>query len=184
MSDSLQPRELLYARLPCPSPISGAYSNSCPSSWGCPPAISSSVIPFPISISLSQHQGLFQWVSSSHQVAKVLEFQLQHQSFQWELRTDFFEDWLLGSPYRPGDSQESSPTPQFKSINPLALSCLYSPTLTSIHDYWKNDTFGGKVMSLLFNIVSRLVIAFLTRSKRLLISWLQSPSAVILEPSK
>ena len=68
------------------------------------------------------------------------------------------------------------------------LSFLYSPTLTSIHDYWKNHTFGwtfvGKVMSLLLNMLSRLVITFLLRSKRLLISWLQSPSAVILEPIK
>ena len=51
------------------------------------------------------------------QVAKVLEFQLQHQSFQWIFRTDFLWDWLVGSPWSPGDSQESSPTPQFKSIN-------------------------------------------------------------------
>ena len=73
--------------------------------------------------------------------------------------------------------------PQFKSINFLALSFLYSPTLTSIHDYWKNrQIFVGKVMSLLFNMLSRLVIAFLPRSKHLLISWLQSPSAMILEP--
>ena len=67
------------------------------------------------------------------------------------------------------------------------LSFLYSPTLTSIHDYWKNlsldqTDFVGKVMSLLFNMLSRLVITFLPRSKRLLISWLQSPSAAILEP--
>ena len=90
---------------------------------------------------LSQHQGLFQWVSSSHQVAKVLEFHLQHQSFQWIFRTDFLEDWLIGSPCSPRDSQESSPTSQFKSINSLALSFLYGPTLTSIHDYWKNHSF-------------------------------------------
>ena len=88
----------------------------------------------------SQHQGLFQWVSSSHQVAKVLEFQLQHQSFQWIFRTDFLQDWLAWSLCSPRDSQESSPTPQFKSINSLALSFLYSPTLTSIHDYWKNHS--------------------------------------------
>ena len=85
-------------------------------------------------------------------------------------------------------TQESSPTPQFKSINSLVLSFHCSPTLTSIHDYWKNHaltrhTFVGKVMSLLFNMLSRLVIAFLPRSKHLLISWLQSPSAVILEPT-
>ena len=68
-------------------------------------------------LSLSQHQGLFQWLSSSHQVAKVLEFQLQHQSFQWTFRTDFLQDGLVGSPCSPRDSQESSPTSQFKSIN-------------------------------------------------------------------
>ena len=66
------------------------------------------------------------------------------------------------------------------------LSYLYSPTLTSIHDYWKNHrwTSDGKVMSLLFNMLSRLVIAFLPRSKHLLISWLWSPAAVILELRK
>ena len=69
------------------------------------------------------------------------------------------------------------------------LSLLYSPTLTSIHGYLKNitlirQTFVGKVMSLLFNMLSRLDITFLPRSKGLLISWLQSPSAVILESKK
>ena len=83
---------------------------------------------------------------------------------------------------------KSSPTPQFKSINSVVLSFLYSPTLISIHTgktigltRW---TFVDKVMSLLFAVLSRLVIAFLPRSKHLLISWLQSPSAVILEPRK
>ena len=69
------------------------------------------------------------------------------------------------------------------------LSFLHSPPLTSIHDHWKNHSFDladfdGKVMSLLFNMLSRLDIAFLPRIKCLLISWLQSPSAVILEPRK
>ena len=82
---------------------------------------------FPAS-DLSQHQGLFKWVSSSHQVAKMLEFQFQHQSFQWIFRTG----WIS---FSPRDSQESFPTPLFQSINSLALNCLYSPTLTSIHDY-------------------------------------------------
>ena len=89
----------------------------------------------------SQHQGLLQWISSLHQVAKVLEFQLQHQSFQRTFRADFLSDGLVGSPCSPRDSQESSPTPQLKSINSSALSFLYSPTLTSIHDYWKNLCF-------------------------------------------
>ena len=97
--------------------------------------------PSPSAFSLSQHQGLFRWVSSSHHVAKVLEFQLQHQFFQWIFRTGFLSDALVGSPCCPRDSQESSSTPQFKSISSSALNFLYSPTLTSIHDYWKNHSF-------------------------------------------
>ena len=97
--------------------------------------------PSPPALNLSQHQGLFKWVSSSYQVATVLEFQLQYQFFQWIFRTDFLWDWLVGSPCGPRDSQESSPTPQFKSISSSALRFLYSPTLTSIHDYWKNHSF-------------------------------------------
>ena len=95
--------------------------------------------PSPSALNLSQHWGLFKWVSSLHQVAKVLEFQLQHQSFQWTPRTDLFQDGLVRSPCCPRDSQESS-TPQFKSINSSALSFPHSPTLTSIHDYWKNHS--------------------------------------------
>ena len=83
----------------------------------------------------SQHQGLFQWVNSSHEVAQVLKFQLQHRSFKFPLRLTGWISWS------PRESQESSPTPQFKSINSLALSFLYGPTLTSIHDYWKNHSF-------------------------------------------
>ena len=104
------------------------------------------------------------------------------------------QDWFpLGltcwSPCSRRDSQKSSPTSQFKSINSLVLSFLYGSNPTSIHDYWKHHsldrwTFVSKVMSLLFNMLSRLVITFLPRSKHLLISWLQSPSAVILEPKK
>ena len=89
---------------------------------------------------LSQHQGLFKWVSSSHQVANVLEFQLQHQSFQWTPRIDL-QNGLVGSPCSPRDSQESYPTPQFKSINSSVLSFLSSSTLTSINNSWKIDSF-------------------------------------------
>ena len=87
MSDSLRPLGLQHARSPCPSPTLKACSNSCPLSQWCHPTISSSVVHF--SSHLSHHQGLLQWVGSSHQVAKILEFQLQHQSFQWIFRTDF-----------------------------------------------------------------------------------------------
>ena len=97
--------------------------------------------------SLSQYQGLFQWGSSSHQVAKVLE--LQHQSFQWIFRTDFLQDWLVGSPCSPKDSQESSPTLQFNSINSLALSFLHNPTLTSIYDYWKKHSLDTHLLPFL-----------------------------------
>ena len=144
--------------------------------------------PFPPAPNPSQHQRLSKWVSSSHEVAKILEFQLQHHSFQRNPRADL-QNGLVGSLCSPRDSQESSPTPHFKSINSSALSLLHSPTLTSIHDHRKNHsltrrTFVGKVTSLLLNMPSRLVITFLPRSKHLLISWLHSPSAVILEPLK
>ena len=86
----------------------------------------------------SQHQSLFQWVNSSHQVAKVLEFQLQHHSLQKNPMADLLQNGLFGSPCSPRDSQESSPTLQFKSIKSSVLSFLHSPTLTSIYDHWKN----------------------------------------------
>ena len=89
---------------------------------------------------LSQHQGLFQWVNSLHEVAKVLEFQLWHHSLQRNHGADLLQNGLVGSPCSLRDSQESSPTPQFKSINSLVLSFFHSPTLTSIHDYWKNHS--------------------------------------------
>ena len=98
--------------------------------------------PSPPARNPSQHHGLFQWVNTLHEVAKVLEFQLQHQSFWWTLRTDLLKDGLVGFPCSPKDSQESSPTSQFKSINFLALSFLHSPTLTFIHDRWKNHSLN------------------------------------------
>ena len=89
VSDSLWPHWLQHARPPCLLPTPRVYSNSCPlSRWANQPShplLSTS----PPAFNLSQHHGLFKWVSSSHQLAKVLEFQLQHQSFQWIFRTDF-----------------------------------------------------------------------------------------------
>ena len=132
VSNSLQPHESQYVRPPCPSPAPGVYSNSCLSSRWCLKAISSSVVPFSSCPNPSPHcQCLFQWVNSPHQVAKVLEFQLQHQSFQWTPRTDLLQDGLVGSPCSPRGSQEASPTPQFRSTNSSALGWLHSPTLTS-----------------------------------------------------
>ena len=88
----------------------------------------------------SQHQSLFQWVNSSHEVAKVLEFQLQHPSLHRNPRAELLQNGLVGSPCSPRDSQESSPTSQFKSINSSALSFLHSPMLTTVHDHWKNHS--------------------------------------------
>ena len=96
--------------------------------------------PSPPAPNPSQHQSPFQGVNSSHEVVKVLEFQLQHHFFQRNPRADLLQNGLVGSPCSPRDSQESSPTPQFKSINSSVLSLLHSPTLTSIPDHWKNHS--------------------------------------------
>ena len=137
---------------------------------------------------LCQNQGLFQWVTSSHQVAKVLELQLQHQSFQWTPRTDSFRIYWFdilefqGTPKSLLQHNSKASSLQRSAFFMAQLSYPYMTTGKTIAlTRW---TFVGKVMSLLFNILSRLVIAFLPRSKRLLVSWLQSPSAVILESKK
>ena len=95
--------------------------------------------PSPPAPSPSQHQGLFKWVNSLHEVAKVLEFQLQYQSFQWTPRTDLLQDGLVGSPCSPRDSQDSSPTPQFKSINFFGTQ-LYSQSNSHIHTWQLEKT--------------------------------------------
>ena len=123
-SDSLWPHGLKHAWPPCPSPTPGDYSNSCPLSWWCHPVISSSVVCFSSHLQSFPASGSFPLSWSLHQVAKELELQLQHQSFQWIFWVDFLYDWLVGSPCRSRLSQESSPKPQFKSINSLALSFL------------------------------------------------------------
>ena len=95
MSDSLWPQELQIARPPCPTPTPGVYLNSCPLSQWCHPTISSSVVPLCSCLQSFPASGSFKWVHSSHQLAKVLEFQLQHQFFQWIFRTDFlWIDWF------------------------------------------------------------------------------------------
>ena len=141
VSDSLRAHESQHARPPCPLPTPGVHSNSCPFIGDAIQPSHPLSSPSPPASNLSQHQHLSQWVSSSHQVAKILELQVQHQSFQWIFRIDCLSDWLVWSPCCPRDSQESSPTPQFKSINSLVLSFLYGTTFTSIHDYWKNHSF-------------------------------------------
>ena len=139
VSDSLRPHESQHARPPCPSPTPGVSPDSRPSSQWCHPVISSSVVPFsscpqslPASESFPMSQ-LFAWGGQSTGVSALA-------SFQRTPRADLLYNGLVGSPWGPKDSQESSPTPQFKSINSLALSLLHSPTLTSINDHWKNHS--------------------------------------------
>ena len=120
---------------------------------------------------------------------KYLELQPSASVLPMNIQEWFLLELTDFTPCSPRGSLESFPTPQFKSINSLVLSFLYGPALTSIHDYWKShsfdrQTFVDKVMSLLFNMLSRLTIDFLPRSKCLLLSWLQSPSAMILKPKK
>ena len=139
---TLRPDESQHARPPCSSPNPGVHSDSWPSNQWCHPVISSSVIPFsscPQSLPASESFPMSQ-LFASHEVAQVLEFQLQHHSLQTNPRADLLQNGVVGSPCSPRDSQESSPTPQFKSINSLAFSFLHSPTLTSIHDHRKNHS--------------------------------------------
>ena len=138
VSNSLRSHESQHARPPSPTP--GVHLNSYPSSWWCHPAISSSVIPFSSCLQSLPASGsfplcqLFAWGGQSTGVSALAS------SFLRKPRADLFQNGLVGSPCSPRDSQESFPTPQFKSINSSALSLLHSPTLASLHDYWENHS--------------------------------------------
>ena len=139
VSDSSRSHESQHARPPCPSSTTGVHSDSRPLSRWCHPAISSSVVPFsscpqslPASESLPMSQ-LFPWGGQSTGVSALASFSPK-KSQVWSL----LQNGLVGSLCSPRDSQESFPTPQFKSINSSPLSLLHSPNLTSIHDHRKN----------------------------------------------
>ena len=141
MSDSLWPHEPQHTRPPCPSPIPRVHPNPCPLSQWCHPTISSSVLPFSSCPQSFPATGSFQmsqlFASGGQSVGvsastSVLPMKTQDwSSLGWT-------GWI--SLQSKGLSKESSPTSQFKSISSLALSFLYSPTLTSIHDHWKNHS--------------------------------------------
>ena len=133
VSDTLRPHEPQHARPPCPSSTPGVHPNPCPLSWWCHPTISSSVSPF------SSCPQSFP-VSGSFQMSQLCIRGPKYWSFSFNISPSNEYSGLLGSPCSPRNSQESSPTPQFKSISSLVLSFLYSPTLTSIHDYWENHS--------------------------------------------
>ena len=141
MSNSLWPHVLQHTRPPCPSPTSRVYPNSCPLSQWCHPTISSSVFPFsscPKSFPASESFPMSQLLASGGQSfgvsssASVLPVNIQ----------DWFPlGWTGWTFLQSKESQESSPTPQLKSINSSAPSFLYGPILTSIHDYWRKHGF-------------------------------------------
>ena len=184
MSSSLPPHESQHTRSPCPSPTPGVHPNSCASSRWCHPAISSSVVPFsscpqslPASGSFPMSQ-LFAWGGQSIRVsalASVLPTNTQDWSpLEWT-------GWI--SMQSKGLSRVFSNTTvqnhQFFGTQLSSQSNSHPYTTTGKTIALTRWTLVGKVISLLFNMLSRLVITFLPRSKRLLISWLQSPSAVI-----
>ena len=189
MSDSLRPHESQHARPPYPSQASRVYSNTCPSSRWCHPAVSSSVIPFsscpqslPASGSFPMSQ-LFAWggqgigVSAS---ASVLPINTQDWSPSGWTGWISLQSTGLSSLLQHLSSKASI----FRHSAFFTVQLSHPYTTTGKTVALTRRTFVGKVMSLLFNMLSRLVIIFLPRSKCLLISWLHAPSAVILEPPK
>ena len=160
--------ELKHTRLPCPPLSPRVCSNSYPLSRWCHPTIASSVTPFsyPQSFPASGSFPMNRLCISGGQSigasasASVLPMNIQN----------LFPLGLAGLIFCPRDFQESSPAPQLRSINSSALSLFYGPTLISIHDYWKNHSFDyhrplSAVISLLFNMLSRFVIAFLKTNR-------------------
>ena len=190
MSNSLQSHGLQHARLPCPSPNPGVYSNSCPLSQWRHPTISSSFILFSSCLQIFPSIRVF-----SNESVLCISWP-KYWSFSFNISpsnehsglTSFRMDWLdllavqgtLNSLLQPHSSKASI----------LWRSAFFIVQLS--HPYMTigktmaltRRTFAGKLMSLLFDMLSRLVITLLPRSEHLLISWLQSPPAVILEPPK
>ena len=190
VSDSLRPHELQHARPPCPSPTPGVHPNPRPLSWWCHPTISSSVIPFsscPQSFPASGSFPVSQLFASGGQSigvsasTSVLPMNTQDWSpLEWTGWISLQSRGLSKSLLQHHSSKAS--ILQCSAFFIVQLSHPYMTTGKTIAlTRW---TFVNKVMSLLLNMLSRLVITFLPRSKRLLLSGLQSPSAVILEPRK
>ena len=188
VSNSLRPHELQHARPPRPSQIPRVYSDSRPSSQWCHPAISSSVVPFsscPQSLPASQSFPMSQLFARGGQstgvsaLASFLPKKSQGRSpSEWTGWISLQSKWLS----RVFSNSSKAPILQRSAFFTVQLSHPYTTTGKTIA--LTRRTFVGKIMSLFLNILSRLVITFLPRSKCLLISWLQSPSAVILEPQK
>ena len=190
MSDSLRPHESQHTKPPCPSPTPGVHPDSHPSSQWCHPAISSSVVPFfshpqslPASESFPMSQ-LFAWGGQSIGVSALAPF-LPKKSQGWSPSAWTWLDFLAAQGTLKSLLQHHSSKASILWHSAFFIVQLSHPYMTTGKTIaLTRRTFVGKVISLLFHMLSRLVITFLPRSKRLLISWLQSPSAVILEPQK
>ena len=187
MSDSLRAHGLQYTRPPSPSPTLEACSNSCPLSCDANHLILCH--PLLLLSSIFPSNRVFSNESFLHKMARGLEFQLQHQSFNEysgliPFRIDWFDLLAVQGPLKSLLQHHSSKASILR-LSAFFIVQLSHPYLTTgktiVLTRW---TSVGKVTSLLFNMLYRLVIAFLPRSKHLLISWLHSPSAVILEPPK
>ena len=184
MSDTLWPHGLQHTRLPCPSPTPGAYSNSCPSHWRYHPTISSSVVPFSClqSVPASESFPMSQFFTSGGQsigVSASISF-LPMNTQDWSPLG--WTGWIsLQSKGLSSLLQHNSSKASILWCSAFFIVQLSHPFMTTGKTIaltrWM---FVDKVMSLLFNMLSRLVITFLPRNKCLLVSWLQSPSAVIL----
>ena len=180
----LQPHGLQHTRLPCPSPSPRVCPNSCPLNWWCHPTISSSVALFSFCLQSYPGSGSFpvSWLfaSGSQKIGASASISVLPMNIQ-----GWFPLRLTGliSLLSKGLSGVFTTT-TVQSINSLTLCLLYGPALTSIYDRWKDYSLDKQTnWCLLFNTLSRFVNVFLPRTSHL-ISWLQSPSAVILEPKK
>ena len=155
ISDSLQPHGLQHARPPCPSPTPGVYSNLCPLSWGCHPTISSFVVPFSSCLQSFPASGSFQMSQLFASGGQNIGVSASTSVLPMNIQDWFPLGWTGWISLQSKDSQESSPTPQFKSIN-SALSFLYIVQLSHPHMTigktiaLTRQTFVGKIMSLLF----------------------------------
>ena len=189
LSNYFWPHELQYTRLPCPSPNPGAWTNSCP-------LISDAIQPshplsFPSSpaFNLSQPQGLFQWVNFSHQVVKYWTFNVSispsnEYSVMISLRIDWFELLEVQGTHKKLLQHHNSKAPILRHSALFMVQPSHPYMTTGKTIALARWTFVSEVMSVLFNMLSVLAIAFLPRSKHLLILRLQSSSVVILEPKK
>ena len=183
VSDSLRPHESQHAKPPCPTPTPGVHSNSCPLSRWCHPAVSSSVVPFsscPQSLSASESfpmSQLFTWGGQCTGVSALASF-LPKKSQVWSpSEWTGWISWQSKGLLRVF-SNITVQKRQFFSVQPSSQSNFHIPYMTTGKTIALTGwTLVSKVMSLLLNMLSRLVITFLPRSKRLLISWLQSPDS-------